>query len=138
MMAQHWAILENIAIAVPPLLPDGTIFRKFREHIGKTAGKYQENWKTGNIQNVPDIFPKCSQNFLKMVHCGWNGQDILNIPLWNISVTSFPCILNFTGSVNYGYFTGDIAENTLNEPPRNTVGTFFGNILNFPTYLGTL
>ena len=38
------------------------------------------------------------------------------------SVTSFLHILNFTGSVNCGYFTGDIAKNTLNEPPRNTMG----------------
>jgi hypothetical protein len=82
----------------------------------------------------PAVFLKCSQNFPKMVHYGRNGQGILNIPLWNISVASFPCILNFTGSVNCGYFTGDIAKNTLNEPPRNTMGTFFGNILNFPTY----
>jgi hypothetical protein len=45
-----------------------------------------------------------------------------------------PCILNFTGWVNYGYFIGDIVKNTLDDPPRNTVGTFFGNILNFPTH----
>jgi hypothetical protein len=69
-----------------------------------------------------------------MAHCGWNTQDILNIPLWNISVASFPCVLSFTGLVNWGYFTGDITKNTVNEPPRNTVGTFFGYILNFPTY----
>jgi hypothetical protein len=69
-----------------------------------------------------------------MVHCGRNTQDILNIPLWNISVASFLCVLSFTGLVNWGYFTGDITKNTLNEPPRNTVGTFFGYILNFPTY----
>jgi hypothetical protein len=80
------------------------------------------------------VFPKCSQNFLKKIHCGCIFQDILNIPLWNISVALFPHILNFTGSVNCGYFTGDITKNTLNEPPRNTGGTFFGNILNFPTH----
>ena len=32
------------------------------------------------------------------------------------------------------YFIGDIVKNTLDDPPRNTVGTFFGNILNFPTH----
>jgi hypothetical protein len=96
--------------------------------------KYQENWKTGNIQKFPGIFLKFSQFFPKMVHCGWNTQDILNIPLWNISVTLFLCILSFTGLVNCGYFAGDIAKNTLNELPRNTVGTFFGYILNFPTH----
>jgi hypothetical protein len=42
--------------------------------------------------------------------------------------------LNFTGWVNCGYFIGDIVKNTLDDPPRNTVGTFFGNILNFPTH----
>ena len=114
--------------------PQCTIFGKFWEHFRKTADECQENWKTGNIQNVPDIFLKCSQNFPKMVHCSRNTRDILNIPLWNISVASFPCVLSFTGLVNWGYFAGDIAKNTLNEPPRNTVGTFFGYILNFPTY----
>jgi hypothetical protein len=49
-------------------------------------------------------------------------------------VASFLRILNFTGWVNYGYFIGDIVKNTLDDPPRNTVGTFFGNILNFPTH----
>jgi hypothetical protein len=82
----------------------------------------------------PAVFLKCSEKIPKMVHCGRNTQDILNIPLWNISVTSFPCVLSFTGLVNCGYFAGDIAKNTLNEPPRNTVGTFFGDILNSPTY----
>jgi hypothetical protein len=80
------------------------------------------------------VFPKCSQNFPKKIHYGRIFQDILNIPLWNISVASFLCILNFTGWVNYGYFIGDIVKNTLDDPPRNTVGTFFGNILNFPTH----
>jgi hypothetical protein len=80
------------------------------------------------------VFPKCSQKFPKKIHYGHIFQDILNIPLWNISVTSFPCISNFTGWVNYGYFIGDIVKNTLDDPPRNTVGTFFGNILNFPTH----
>jgi hypothetical protein len=63
------------------------------------------------------VFPKFSEK----IHCGCIFQDILNIPLWNISVALFPHILNFTGSVNCGYFTGDITKNTLNEPPRNTV-----------------
>jgi hypothetical protein len=76
------------------------------------------------------VFPKISEK----IHYGRIFQDILNIPLWNISVASFLHILNFTGSVNCGYFTGDIAKNTLDDPPRNTVGTFFGNILNFPTH----
>jgi hypothetical protein len=80
------------------------------------------------------VFPKCSQNFLKKIHYGRIFQDILNIPLWNILVASFPCILNFTGWLNYGYFIGDIVKNTLDDPPRNTVGTCFGNILNFPTH----
>jgi hypothetical protein len=80
------------------------------------------------------VFPKCSQNFPKKIHYGCIFQDILNIPLWNISVTSFLHILNFTSSVNCSYFTGDITKNTLNNPPRNTVGTFFGNILKFPTH----
>jgi hypothetical protein len=75
---------------------------------------------------------KFSQNFPKKIHYGRISQDILNIPLWNISVASFLHILNFTGWVNYGYFTGDIVKNTLDDPPRNAVGTFFGNILNFP------
>jgi hypothetical protein len=82
------------------------------------------------IYSVPKVFPK----FSKKIHYGCIFQDILNIPLWNISVASFPCILNFTGWVNYGYFTRNIVKNTLDDPPRNTVGTFFGNILNFPTH----
>jgi hypothetical protein len=80
------------------------------------------------------VFPKCSQNFPKKIHYGRIFQDILNIPLWNISAASFLRILNFTGWVNYGYFIGDIVKNTLDDPPRNTVGTFFGNILKFPTH----
>jgi hypothetical protein len=80
------------------------------------------------------VFPKCSRNFPKKIHYGRIFQDILNIPLWNISVAPFLRILNFTGWVNYGYFTGDIIKNTLDDPPRNTVGTFSGNILNFPTH----
>jgi hypothetical protein len=80
------------------------------------------------------VFPKCSQNFPKKKYYGRIFRDILNIPLWNISVASFLRILNFTGWVNYGYFTGDIVKNTLDDPPRNTVGTFFGNILNFPAH----
>jgi hypothetical protein len=80
------------------------------------------------------VFPKCSQKFPKKIHYVRIFQDILNIPLWNISVASFPRILNFTGWVNYGYFIGDIIKNTLDDPPRNTVGTCFGNILNFPTH----
>jgi hypothetical protein len=109
----------------------------FSENFGKTLKNVR------NILNVPGfpvflIFiysvPKCSQNFLKKIHYGRIFQDILNIPLWNISVASFLRILNFTGWVNYGYFIGDIIKNTLDDPPRNTVGTFFGNILNFPTH----
>ena len=42
--------------------------------------------------------------------------------------------MDFTGWVNYGNFIGDIVRNTLDDPPRNTVGTFFGNILNFPIH----
>jgi hypothetical protein len=78
--------------------------------------------------------PECSDHNVPFLENFGNTQDILNIPLWNISVASFPCVLSFTGLVNWGYFTGDITKNTLNEPPKNTVGTFFGYILNFPTY----
>jgi hypothetical protein len=87
------------------------------------------------IRKCPDIYLQCSQSvpkiFPKKIHYGHIFQDILNIPLWNISVALFLCILNFTGWVNYGYFTRDIVKNTLDDPPRNTVGTFFGNIFEF-------
>ena len=116
------------------LQPQCTIFRKFWEHFRKMSGTF---WMFPVFQfswHLPAVFLKCSQNFLKMVHCGQNTQDIPNIPLWNILIALFPCVLSFTGLVNWGYFAGDITKNTLNEPPRNIVGTFFGYILNFPTY----
>jgi hypothetical protein len=36
--------------------PQCIFFGKIWEHFGNTVNKYQENWKTRNIQNVPDIF----------------------------------------------------------------------------------
>jgi hypothetical protein len=117
------------------------IFRSKAEY--QMGNAVQENFRS--ILNVPSFpvfltftcsFPKVFPIFSTNGTLWANGQDILNIPLWNISVVSFSCILNFTGSVNYGCFTGDITKNTLNEPPRNTVETFVGDILNFPTCQG--
>ena len=47
-----------------------TTFGKFLGHFGDTARKCLGNWKTGNILNEPNIYPKCPGNFPKVVHCG--------------------------------------------------------------------
>ena len=41
-------------------------------------------------------------------------------------------ILNFTGLVHCDHIVWQIAKNILNNLLKNTVGTFFGNFLNFP------
>jgi hypothetical protein len=98
----------------------------------KTASTYQGNWKTGNILNEPSIFPKFPQILPKVAHFGWNFEYILDVPLGNTSGTPFWFILNFTGWEHCDHIAGDIAKDTVNEPLRNIMGAFFGNIWNFP------
>jgi len=82
----------------------------------------------------PAVFPKFTQILLKVVHCGGNDGYILNVPLWFISGTLFWRILGFTGWEHCGRTTGDTAKNSLNEPLRNIVVTFFGKLGVYPMY----
>jgi len=90
--------------------PQYTTFGKNPGHFGNTARKCLENWKTGNILNEPNIFPKCPGFLPKVVY--WGGPDgyILNVPLWVISGTPFWLIFNFTGWEHCNPIIGDTAK----------------------------
>jgi len=118
----------------PSLPPQCTTFSNIWVNFGNTAGKRLGNWKTRDIQNVPNIFPNFTQILPKVVHCGGNDGYILNVPLWFISGTLFWCILGFPGWEHCGHTTGNTAKYSLNEPLGNIAVTFFGKLGVYHTY----
>ena len=59
-------------------------------------------------------------------------QHILKIPHQNMLGTLVQFFLSFTGSVHCDHVVWEIVKIFLNNLRQNTVGTFFGNFLNFP------
>ena len=103
------------------------------------SGKLWEHLKY--IQNAPGFpvsltfpwdVPKVFPNFTKSVHRVRNFQDILNIPIQNISGTPFWFILSFTDQEHYDRIAGYITKYVPSEPLGNTAGTFFGEIQDIP------
>ena len=80
-------------------------------NFGDTAGKCLEHWKTLYVLNVPSTSPMFPQIIPKVVHHGWRGQDILNVPLGIILDTLFWLILNFTGLGHHGHITQKTKRN---------------------------
>ena len=79
------------------------------------------------------MFPKFAKNILRVEHCGWKDEGILNVPLWNTSGASIWFILNFTDLGHCDHTAGNTGKYTLNEPLWNITGTFFGKIQGLPT-----
>jgi len=98
------------------------------------------NRKTGDILNELGIYQNFPGNVPKVVHHGQKYQDILNVPLRNISGTLFQFVFSFTGWEHCDRTTGNTAKYTVNEPLGNIMGTFFGKFLGLPIYylIGTL
>ena len=78
------------------------------------------------------MYQKFPKNGAKVVHCKQKCQDILDVPNHIIVGASFWFILNFTGLVHCDHIVWQITKNILDDLLKNTVGTFFGNFLNFP------
>ena len=95
--------------------PWWTAFGKFHGNFGNTARKCQGNWKTQNILNVSDIFPKFSQNLPKMIHCGWNFKDIPSVLPGNTLDVLFWLSFSLTGWGHCDCTAREIAKNTLND-----------------------
>ena len=116
----------------PPHRPRKTTFGINPGHFGNTARKRPGNCKTRYILNEPGMLPKCPGFMPKVVHHGRWGGYISNVPLGVISGTPFQLILNFTDQEHCGATCRETAKNSLNEPLRNIIITFFGNIQDVP------
>ena len=92
------------------------------------------SWVFQFPRRFPAVFPKFTQILPKVVHCGGNDGNILNVPLRFISGTPFWRILGFTGWEHHGCTAGDTAKYSLNEPLGNITVTFFGKLGVYPTY----
>ena len=90
---------------------------------------------SGKLENWEHFECPCSVpgNSPKVVYCGKNYGDILNVPLWDTFGTWFQCILNFPGLEHRNHTAGEITKEIVNEPLRKIRGTFFQKIYNFPT-----
>ena len=79
------------------------------------------------------VFPDFPKNIPSWYHCDQNDGDTPNVPVWNILVTLFRLILNFTDLEHCDQTDGNTAKDTANEPLGNITGTFFGKIQDVPT-----
>ena len=85
------------------------VLSKCTEHVPKISQKYSES---GTLEAEMSVHSNSTR-----VH--------QSAPL-------FQFFLNFTGSVHCDHIIWEIAKNLLDDLLQNTVGTFFGNFMNFP------
>ena len=112
--------------------PWWTTFGKIWGNFGNTASTFKMFPVFWFPWHVLAVFPKFPQILPKVVHHGRKCQDILDVPLRNISGTLFWFILSFTGWEHCDHTTRNTTKYISNEPLGNTRDTFFGKIQGVP------
>jgi len=103
-------------------------------------GSFKMSWVFRFPRHFLAMSQKFPENLPKLVYHGQKCQEILNVPLGNISSTPFWFVLSFTGWEHRNHTAGNTVKYTVNEPLGNIMGTFFGKIPGLPTdyLIGTL